>query len=133
MILGRASPRTAERQRQGPVPRVGGSERECAVEVEFSRIEVFAFSIFISFELGFSCIQSVAQVDERLVQRLRIYSLVRFAVLLLAVLLYVILGRSDLLCFIALITAASAIGFLYPVIDLRSHIPRFAKVSGDLK
>lgn len=99
--------------------------RLLTTDIQFSRLDVFLFSLFISLELGFLLIQSLAQVQWDLSKSLSLYSIIRLlcqaAALVVFILLPVGVGLTE---YIALFAATSAVGFCLVFRHLDSQLQR---------
>lgn len=82
--------------------------------LEFIRLEVVLFSLFISIELGHLFIQSLTQVRQDLSTNLSLYSAIRLTSQALALLLYSLLPfDGDLVVYVGLLVATSMCGYWY--------------------
>ena len=94
-------------------------------DLQFRRLDVLLFSLFISIELGFLLIQSLAQVRLDLSKSLSLYSIVRLLCQAVALVTFVLLPAGvGLTAYIALFAVASAVGFFLVFRHLDSRLQR---------
>jgi len=94
-------------------------------DIQFSRLDVFLFSLFMSLELGFLLIQSLAQVRWDLSKSLGLYSITRLLCQAAALVTFILLPAGvGLTEYIALFAATSAVGFFLVFRHLDSQLQR---------
>lgn len=99
-------------------------------KLSFSHAEIVLFSIFLSIELGFLLIQSVAQVRPKLIQMLSRYSMIKLVSQILAIVIFwlaVSPAAQTLASYFAILAFTSFMGYVVCRKNLNAHL----RLSGD--
>lgn len=91
--------------------------------LEFTRLEVFLFSLFISIELGYLLIQSLTQVRREISAKLHLYSAIRLACQALALMTFSLFNfDGGLVEYVGLLVATSMCGYWFCLKHLDAHL-----------